>query len=81
MEYAITIADGEVWGITAARNAHNAGRPATIPNPEDPTGPEIPNPTIIATDAEYMQFVMVRAVDSWLVHYPEANPQGSPVCT
>jgi len=59
--YTITIADNEVWGITAAREAHNASLRPTIPDPENP-GQEIPNPLIIADDPTYMQFVMVRAV-------------------
>lgn len=53
-------------GITAARSAYNAALPATITDAE---GNDIPNPELLDTDAEYVQFVMSKAAESYASHY------------
>ncbi len=53
-------------GITAARIAHNQTLPETV---LDTQGEEISNPNIINTDADYVQFVMSRAAESYAKQY------------
>jgi len=53
-------------GITAARIAHNQTLPETI---LDTQGEEILNPEILNTDADYVQFVMSRAAESYAKQY------------
>lgn len=77
MDYTVTIDDGKEWAVTAAREENNASRQPTIPDPNNP-GEEIPNPLIFADNPTYVQFVMVRAVDSWVVHFPEQDPNPPP---
>jgi hypothetical protein len=53
-------------GITAARNKYNENLPATILDEEQN---EIPNPAILETDEDYVQFVMDKASESYAVQY------------
>ena len=53
-------------GITAARNKYNENLPATILDEEQN---EIPNPAILETDEDYVQFVMDKAAESYAVQY------------
>ena len=53
-------------GITAARNKYNENLPATILDEEQN---EIPNPAILETDENYVQFVMDKASESYAVQY------------
>lgn len=53
-------------GITAARNKYNENLPATI---QDEEQNEIPNPAILETDEEYVQFVMDKASESYANQY------------
>jgi hypothetical protein len=53
-------------GITAARNKYNESLPATILDEEQN---EIPNPAILETDEDYVQFVMDKASESYAVQY------------
>lgn len=53
-------------GITAARDAYNQSLPETVLNE---VGEEISNPEIILTNAEYVQFVMSRAAESYAKQY------------
>jgi hypothetical protein len=53
-------------GITAARNKYNENLPATILDEEQN---EIPNPAILETDEEYVQFVMDKAAESYANQY------------
>ncbi len=53
-------------GISAARAAYNQSIPLTIINDDNE---EIENPDIIQTDADYVQFVMTRAADSYSKQY------------
>lgn len=53
-------------GITAAREAYNQSLPETITDEE---GNEIDNPAILETDAEYVQFVMGKAAESYANQY------------
>jgi len=53
-------------GITAARNKYNENLPATILDEEQT---EIPNPAILETDEEYVQFVMDKAAESYANQY------------
>lgn len=53
-------------GITAARLQHNSVLQPTVTDAE---GVEIANPELIDTDAEYVQFVMSRAAESYANQY------------
>ena len=53
-------------GITAAREAYNAALEATITDEE---GTELPNPELLATDADYVSFVMGKAAESYSKQY------------
>ena len=53
-------------GITAARNKYNENLPLTITDEE---GNEIPNPAILETDEDYVQFVMDKASESYANQY------------
>lgn len=64
--FTITIEDEhQLAGITAARLAYNASLPATVMIDEE----EVPNPDLLETDAEYVQFVMSRAAESYAKQY------------
>ena len=57
-------------GITAARNKYNENLPATIQDEEQTEIPtEIPNPAILETDEDYVQFVMDKASESYANQY------------
>lgn len=53
-------------GITAARLQHNSVLQTTVTDAE---GIVTPNPELIDTDAEYVQFVMGRAAESYANQY------------
>ena len=53
-------------GITAARNKYNENLPETITDEE---GNELPNPALIETDEDYVQFVMSKAAESYANQY------------
>ena len=53
-------------GITSAREAYNASLPETVTDEE---GNETANPDILATDEEYVQFVMSKAAESYANQY------------
>jgi len=64
--FTITINDaGKLAGITAARQARNDSLPQTVKQGEV----DVPNPDLIATDAEYVQFVMDSAAESYKKQY------------
>jgi hypothetical protein len=66
-DFTVTITDEhQLAGITAARAAYNSSLPETIP---DEDGNEIPNPAILNTDADYVQFVMSKAAESYANQY------------
>jgi hypothetical protein len=58
--------ESHLAGITAAREAYNNSQSATITNEE---GVEIPNPDLLSTDDEYVQFVMSKAAESYANQY------------
>ncbi len=60
------IGTSKLAGITAARNKYNENLPATILDEEQN---EIPNPAILETDEDYVQFVMDKASESYAVQY------------
>jgi len=63
-KFSISISDPtQLAGITAARNAYNAG----LPLAEDQSVED--HPDYIATDAAYVSFVMTRAAASYAVQY------------
>jgi hypothetical protein len=63
----ITITEeSKLAGITAARNKYNENLPEIITDEE---GIEIPNPAIINTDEDYVQFVMDKASESYANQY------------
>lgn len=53
-------------GITEARKAYNL---TISKNLTDENGNEIPNPDFIQTDEQYIQFVMMRASESYANQY------------
>lgn len=62
MTFQVTIDDAsKLAGITAAREAYNASLPETE-GQEQPDG-------YLATDAEYVQFVMDNAAESYAKQY------------
>lgn len=66
-DFTITITgSSKLAGITAARNKYNENLPATI---TDKDGNEIDNPDLINTDADYVQFVMNKAAESYANQY------------
>lgn len=66
-DFTLSITDERLLdGITAAREAYNNSLPATV---VDADGDEIPNPAILDTDEEYVQFVMSKAAESYANQY------------
>jgi hypothetical protein len=64
--FTITIEnESHLAGITAARLAYNASLPETVMV----DGVELPNPDMLEADAEYVQFVMSRAAESYAKQY------------
>lgn len=65
--FTVEITDAsKLAGITAARNRYNESLPAMV---TDADGNEIPNPDLIDTDADYVQFVMDKAAESYANQY------------
>ncbi len=65
--FTVTITnESHLAGITAAREAYNNSLSATI---TDENNQEIPNPAILETDADYIQFVMSKAGESYANQY------------
>lgn len=65
--FSIEISDEKhTAGITAARLAYNLALTETI---LDEGGNAIPNPELILTDSDYVQFVMSRAAESYSKQY------------
>ena len=58
--------DSHLAGITAARLQHNSVLQPTVTDAE---GVVTPNPELIDTDADYVQFVMGRAAESYANQY------------
>lgn len=64
--FTITIDDeAKLAGITAARVRYNDNLPATIIVDEV----EVPNPDLLETDEDYVQFVMDKAAESYANQY------------
>jgi hypothetical protein len=75
MQYATTINDASVYGITAAREARNAALPPSI----EQDGEQVPNPDLIASDSGYLDFVLASAIESWCRQYaPVVVPEVPP---
>jgi hypothetical protein len=53
-------------GISAARSAYND---SINPVVTDELGNEVPNPDLIDTDADYVQYVMSKAAESYSNQY------------
>lgn len=65
--FTITINEqSHLAGITAAREAYNMSLAQTIVNDQNE---EIPNPDLLETDEEYVQFVMYKAAESYSKQY------------
>lgn len=58
--------ESHLAGIAAARSAYNDSLPQTVVDEE---GAEVPNPELLASDADYVQFVMSRAAESYAKQY------------
>lgn len=70
-DFTVTITnEHHLAGITSARQAYNNTLPATIM--EDDV--EIPNPALLDTDADYVQFVMSKAAESYAKQYGVGTP-------
>ena len=68
-DFTITIEDeSSLAGITAARAAYNLTCPAEVDDVANP-GTMIPNPSILNTDEQYVQFVMGTAAQSYARQY------------
>ena len=68
-DFTITITDEKkLAGITAARNTYNATLPTEIDDPSN-QGTMIPNPAILNSDNDYVQFVMDMAAQSYANQY------------
>jgi hypothetical protein len=68
-DFTITITDeNKLSGITAARTAYNAVLSEEIDDPNNP-GTMIPNPAILNSDNDYVQFVMDMASQSYANQY------------
>ncbi len=66
MDFIFSTADThKLAGITAARTAYNATLPQTILANDV----EEPNPALLATDQDYVQFVMDSASQSYANQY------------
>jgi len=68
MRYVIDLDDTAEPGITAAREARNSSLPATVTVPsaiEDEPATDVPNPDLLATNADYVAFVLSSAAKSW----------------
>lgn len=78
MRYTIDLNDASEYGITAAREAFNSSLPATVD--------DAPNPALLATNADYVAYVLGSAVESWCRQYapvvvpdvPKADASGVP---
>jgi hypothetical protein len=68
-DFTITIEDeSSLAGITAARDAYNLTLQAEVDDVANP-GTMIPNPAILNTDEQYVQFVMGTAAQSYARQY------------
>lgn len=72
MQFTVDITDPkQIAAITAAREAYNAGLPEQTRQVGAVTEPVTPKPGTLATDAEYVQFVMASAADSYTKQFPK----------
>lgn len=60
-KYTIETTDDQDAGVTAVREARNAGLPKTVTVDEK----DVPNPDLMATNDEYIAFVMAGAFESY----------------
>jgi hypothetical protein len=82
MKFTVTITNpAELAGIAAAREAYNAALPDELEDVLDadnkPTGekrPIEPKPGTLFNDAEYVQFVLWRAAQSYAKQYQTGGP-------
>lgn len=66
-DFTVTITDpSQLAGIAAARGEHNTNLAPALDGAGQPI---TPNPNAIATDADYVQFVMQSAAVSYANHY------------
>lgn len=77
MQLILTIPDSSVYGITAARTTYNAGLPVTVLQ----NGAPVANPALIASDADYVSYVLSQAVTSWCAQANVAPPPPPPPVT
>lgn len=70
MIFTVEITDeSQLAGITSAREAYNNSLPSTITVKEEETDVVIPNPNLIDTDEDYIQFVVSKAAESYANQY------------
>jgi hypothetical protein len=85
MQHLIDIPDSAVWAITAAREAYNASLPSTITEMQEQAGEaegdppvhvpvQVANPALLATNGQYLTFILGRAVTSWATTYVAVAP-------
>ena len=69
-KFTVEITDAsKLAGITAARERYNESLPVTITEGEGEESVEVPNPALITTNADYVQFVMEKAAESYANQY------------
>lgn len=80
MQILIDIPESFRPGIAAARAARNASMPAEVQTGTNEDGTPImaPNPDIIASDENYMQWVIEQAVKSYNVNLAAPAPAPAP---
>lgn len=66
MQILLDIPTSLVAGVTSALEAYNRQHQATIKNE---AGVDIPNPALLATESDYITFVMTKAIESWNKQY------------
>lgn len=72
MQFTVDITDPkQIAAITAAREAYNAALPEQTRVVAGSAEGITPKPGTLASDAEYVQFVMASAADSYTKQFPK----------
>lgn len=85
MQYLLNTPAESDWAIAAARAAYNASLPQTVTQMQQQPGPnegdppvqvpvQVPNPDLLASDGDYISFVIGKAVTSWAQTHQAVAP-------